>query len=63
MPIRVPLQSVVVHRNKQAVVPPLDKPFDFTEDEIVQIEAVNPTALSDVVTVPVSELDKKPEDI
>lgn len=63
MPIRVPLQSVVVLRNKQSVTPPLDKPFEFTDDEIAQIEAVNPAALSDVVTVPVADLEKKPEDI
>ena len=45
MPIRVPLQTVIVQRNGANFAPPLGKPFTFTADEVRDIDAVNPNAI------------------
>ncbi len=43
---RTPMQSVVVSRDGQSVVPTIGVPFEFTADEITQIESMNPGAIS-----------------
>jgi len=48
MPIRLVQQSVKVRRGTSSVRPPIGSPFDFTDDEIAQIEAASPDALSKV---------------
>lgn len=54
--LRTPLQSVVVFRNEKPVVPPIGQPFEFTAEEVAQIEASNPAAISDQVTISADEL-------
>jgi len=60
--LRTPLQSVVVVRDKKAVVPPLGQPFEFTAEEVEQIEAANPNAISDQITVSADALQQATED-
>lgn len=48
---RVPLQSVVVHRDGQPFVPPIGQVFEFTADEVEQLERMNPDAVSAQVTM------------
>lgn len=45
MPKRVPTASVIVIREGKRVSPPLNKGFNFTDDEIKQITAIMPGAL------------------
>ena len=63
---RTPLQSVIVHRPNPddpkkpiRVIPEIGKPFEFTADEIKQIEKANPSALSTKAVVDLTE-DGKP---
>lgn len=51
MPNRVPLQSVVVQRDGNNVVPPIGAVFEFTDKEVAEIEASNPDALSATISV------------
>lgn len=63
---RVPKQSIVVQRpvgfpdnakdekTMANYVPPLNQPFDFTADEIRQIEKMNPAALGTTAEVDVT---------
>lgn len=53
---RTPMQSVVVMRDGKSMSPPIGKPFDFTEDEVAQLEATNPDAISSEAVV---DLDKE----
>ena len=46
MVLRTPLQSVVVQREGKSVVPPIGYAFEFTADEVKQIEAMAPQAIS-----------------
>lgn len=57
---RVPKQSIVVVRDGERVTPVIDQPFDFTDEEIAHIEAVNPDALSTMATVDLAAEDSKP---
>jgi hypothetical protein len=59
--LRTPLQSVVVFRDKKQVVPPIGQPFEFTAEEIEQIEAANPSAISDQVTMAADALQTMQE--
>lgn len=45
MPIRIPTQSVIVQRNGSNYVPPVGKPFNFTADEVAEVNALAPDAL------------------
>lgn len=55
MAIKVPDHTVIVFRNgKQVVVAP-GKGFDFTDEEIADIEASRPDSLRDVVDTEVLE--------
>jgi hypothetical protein len=59
---RVPTQSVLVIRDGQRVYPEIGKPFEFTADEVKQLERGAPEALSTLAMVDVTE-EKKSEDI
>jgi hypothetical protein len=49
MPKRVPLQTIVVHREGKRVVPALGEAFDFTAEEVEDINRVNPDAFRKVI--------------
>ena len=53
---RTPIQTVVVLRDSKSVSPPIGTPFDFTDEEVAQIEAMNPDAISNEAVV---DLDKE----
>lgn len=55
---RVPLQSITVMRDKKTFNPPIGEPFDFTDEEVEQVMAMNPDALSEVASVNVAKGDK-----
>lgn len=57
MPIRVPLQSVPVVRDGNRVEPKIGEPFDFTDEEVEHIEAANPDALSNQITVSAEQVE------
>lgn len=59
MPKRTPLQSVVVIRDGARFTPEIGRPFEFTKDEIEQVERANPAALSKKAVVDLTE-DGKP---
>ena len=39
MPIRVPTKTVIVQRNGQNFAPPVGKSFNFTAEEVAELEA------------------------
>ena len=49
MPKKVPLISVTVFRNNKPVALPVGKPFDFTEEEVAEVEAMQPGGLRDPI--------------
>jgi hypothetical protein len=49
MPKRIPLQTVVLWRDGEQVVPPLNRAFDFTKEELDTIEKLNPAAIGKIV--------------
>lgn len=49
MPKKVPLISVTVFRDGKAKEAPLNRPFDFTEDEVAEIESMAPGSLRDPI--------------
>ena len=59
MPKRTPLQSVVVIRDGERVTPEIGRPYEFTKEEIEQVERANPAALSKKAVVDLTE-DGKP---
>lgn len=56
MPKRIPVQTVIVNRDGKQIAAPIGKPFDFTNEELADIKAVNP----DAVRIAVNE-DPEPE--
>jgi hypothetical protein len=48
---RTAKQSVVVVRDGKAVTPTIGEAFDFTDEEVEQITAMNPDALSAEVVI------------
>lgn len=52
---RVPQQTVVVHRDGKQVVPPIGQPFDFTAEELSDIERMNPDAVTALAVVDLSQ--------
>lgn len=54
--MRVPLQSIVVVRDGKQMSPPIGVPFEFTKDEIDQVMAMNPDALTTKATVDVTDM-------
>lgn len=49
MPKKVPLISVTVFRDGKPLALPVNKPYDFTEDEVDEIDALAPGALRDPI--------------
>lgn len=54
---RVAKQTVVVVRDGKSVTAPIGEPFDFTEEEVSQIEAMNPDAISAEAKVDLAQAD------
>lgn len=44
MPIRIPVESIIVQREGKNLRPKIGQPFDFTKEEIDHIKKVNPRA-------------------
>jgi hypothetical protein len=57
---RVPLQSVVVMRDGQSFCPPIGVVFEFTSDEVKQIERMRPEAISAQATVDAEKAEAPP---
>ena len=49
MAIRIPVQTITVGRDGKNIVPTIGQPFNFTDEEIKQIEASNPAAVRNPV--------------
>lgn len=45
MPIRIPTKTVILQRNGKNFSPPVGKPFQFTAEELKEIDALNKTVL------------------
>lgn len=58
MPIRVPVQTVIVHRNGKNIAAPIGKPFEFTNEELAEIKAINPRA----IRMPINEVSTEAKD-
>lgn len=52
--MRVPQQSIVLHRDGKQIVPAIGIPFEFTATELADIEAVNPDAVTAMAVVDLS---------
>lgn len=59
--LRVPMQSVTVVRDGAAMTPTIGTPFEFTADEIEQIERMNPAAISAMASVDLTKVAPKSE--
>lgn len=55
MPKRVPLGSIGVTRDKKTVYPEIGKPFDFTADELSEINALSKASGNELVRKLVNE--------
>lgn len=53
---RTVLQSVVVKKDGRSFVPPIGQVYEFTSEELADIERLNPDALSDRADVSVDDL-------
>lgn len=51
MPIRIPVNTIIVQREGKQFAVPLNKPFDFTKEELADIKNLRPNA----VRLPVQE--------
>ena len=49
MAIRIPVQTITVGRDGKNIVPTIGQPFNFTAEEIEQIESSNPAAVRNPV--------------
>lgn len=49
MPKRIPLKSVIVQRDGKQIRLPIGKEFDFTADELKDIESSSPNSLRKIV--------------
>lgn len=49
MPKRIPVQTIVMHRDGKRVIPPIGQAFDFTVDELEQIIKTNPKAVRKLI--------------
>ena len=56
---RTPLQSIVVIRDGKSHIPAIDEVFEFTKEEVADIERVNPDAFSEQATVSVDDVNDK----
>lgn len=50
MPKRIPLQTIILQRDGEKVVPQLNKPFDFTDAELASVTRLNPDAIGKIIT-------------
>lgn len=55
---RTPLQSIVVVRDGKSMSPPIGAAFDFTAEEVEQIEAMSPGAISEETVVNLDKQEK-----
>lgn len=55
MPKRVPAQTITVVRNGKLKNPTIGEPFEFTAEEIEQVERLNPSAFSKTRVVTVAD--------
>lgn len=46
---RIPVQTITVVREGKNFIPPIGKPFDFTDEEMADIEKLNPAAVREAV--------------
>lgn len=46
---RIPVQTITVVRDGKNFIPPIGKPFDFTDEEMADIERLNPAAIREAV--------------
>lgn len=53
--VRNVLQSITVGREGKPFTPPVGQPFEFTAEEIAQIERMNPAAISTAITLDASD--------
>lgn len=53
--MRTVMQSVIVGRDGELICPPVGQPFEFTANEIAQIERANPAAISTIATLDMSD--------
>lgn len=58
---RVPQQSVVVYRAGNQIVPPIGQPFEFTSEELADIERINPDAVTALAVVDLSQQPQSAE--
>lgn len=49
--VRNVLQSITVGRDGKPITPTIGQPFEFTADEIAQIERMNPSAISTAIVL------------
>ena len=57
MPMRAPKQSVRVLRDGKTIEPPIGEPFEFTDEEVADIMAANPEAISTEAVVDLKASD------
>ena len=50
MPKRIVKDTIVLYRNGKQVVPEIGKEFDFTSDELKEINKLNKVAVEHIVT-------------
>lgn len=64
MPKRVPVETVILHRDGKQFAPEIGKVFDFTEQELADINAVNKFAVRKPVVEekPAEEVKPKTEE-
>lgn len=60
MPKRKVVQTVIVYRDGSRIVPKIGEIFDFTEQELSDINSVNPEAVTrPIVQVDIEELERE----
>lgn len=59
MPYRVPVQAIFVQRDGKLVRPKLGEKFEFTNEELGDINRMNPSAITKVVTGEIQDEDPK----
>lgn len=52
---RTVLEGIIVHRNGKSVTPPLHQPFDFTADEVKELNKLRPQAISTQLVVEIMD--------
>lgn len=56
MPKRIPVETIKVRRDGKPVIPTIGKPFDFTAEELDDINKVRPQAVRKLI------MEEQPED-